>query len=408
MRLAVLPRDDAARVITSGISRGTWAVNSVHLVLSMAVLTEYMVVSDVSAALPVPLVLLVIMLGLAIWAAVNPRAWVVRVFLVAGVIIAVAYELALMSAYPPIIDEAFFIVNRPAVSLVLIGLASSTWLTGLAWNAAGFTVSLGVSFLVAAITGQPVMTGGAPILLFLIYVAMYLVFAAIQRSQRRQVPDFEELESETRRLAVEENLRSKVTAVVHDTLLNDLSLVMNAPETLDQRVVDRLRHDIATLTSTEWRHETEETAVDDSDAQLRNQIAIMLSELQWRGLSVHVTGVGPGIYRFTAGVATALLDAIRACLENVLRHSGAAVADMDIAYTADQVTVVISDQGAGFDPTVVADDRLGVRLSIIDRMRSVGGTARIWSSPGAGTSVVLSAPIRDIVTTNPESTHGRD
>lgn len=52
--------------------------------------------------------------------------------------------------------------------------------------------------------------------------------------------------------------------------------------------------------------------------------------------------------------------------------------------------VVIEDDGAGFDADRVAGERLGVRVSILERVRNAGGTADIVSSPNAGTRVVLS------------------
>lgn len=406
MRIAVLPRDVAARVVSSGISRGAWVVNAVNLALTFPILGDFMLERGLGDALIAPFALLGLMLALAIGAAVRPRAWLAGIFLAAGAICAILYELSLLAAYPAFADEALFVLNRPAVSLVLIGLISSTWIMGVAWTCAGFIVSTAVSVAVAIITGTPLVTGWGPAMMLAIYLAIYLSLGAIQRSQRTLVPDFEELESDTVRLEVEETLRSRVTAAVHDTLLNDLALVMNAPDELDRRMVDRLRSDLETLTSAQWLRESRGTPVDDSDAELRNRVMQMMSELQWRGLTVHVTGSGPGIYRISAEVAAMLVDVIRACLENVLRHSGSDVAEVDIAYTATDVTVVISDQGVGFDPADIADDRLGVRLSVIERMNAAGGTARIWSSPGTGTSIVLSAPVLEIVSSHPESTHG--
>jgi signal transduction histidine kinase len=66
---------------------------------------------------------------------------------------------------------------------------------------------------------------------------------------------------------------------------------------------------------------------------------------------------------------------------------------------------MITDQGAGFDMTAIPADRLGVRASIIDRIEAVGGSAQIWSTPGGGTSVMLTIPILKVVAPHPESTH---
>jgi signal transduction histidine kinase len=407
VRVAVLPREVAARVITSGIARGAWAVSAANLLLTIPILVEYLAIHGQSAALPVPLILLSLLVLLAIGAAILPKPWIVLSFLVLGSAGAVLYEVTLLASDPGMLTEAFFLLNRPAVSLVLVGVASTTWLTGLAWTMGGYLFSTAVSVAVAAITGLPLRTGWGPLLMLALYISAYLVLAAIQRSQRKRVPNFDELEEETRRLEVEENMRARVTAAVHDTLLNDLSLVMNAPDELDDRITARLRSDIATLTSAEWAKESAEAAIiDDQDSDLRNRIMVMMSDLQWRGLTVHITGSGSGIYRLAPEVATALVDSIRACLENVLRHSGATVAEVDMAYEETELTVIVSDQGTGFDPQAIPADRLGVRFSVIDRIRAAGGSTRIWSAPGAGTSIIIRVPILEVVTEHEESRHG--
>ncbi|CAN5196657.1 hypothetical protein BH11ACT5_BH11ACT5_10970 [soil metagenome] len=407
MRVAVLPREVAARVITSGIARGAWAVNAANLLLTIPILIEYLTVHGESASLPAPVILLSLLVLLAIGAAIQPKPWIVLSFLVLGSAGAVLYEVTLLATDPSMLTDAYFLLNRPAVSLVLVGVASTTWLTGLAWTLGGYLFSTGVSVAVAAITGLPLTTGWGPLLMLGLYIAAYLVLAAIQHSQRKRVPNFDELEEETRRLAVEENMRARVTAAVHDTLLNDLSLVMNAPDELDERITARLRSDIATLTSAEWAKESAEAVIiDDQDSDLRNRIMLMMSDLQWRGLTVHVTGSGSGIYRLAPEVATALVDSIRACLENVLRHSGSSVAEVDLAYDDAELTVIVSDQGTGFDPKAIPPDRLGVRFSVVDRIRAAGGSTRIWSAPGAGTSIIIRVPILEVVTAHEESHHG--
>ena len=56
------------------------------------------------------------------------------------------------------------------------------------------------------------------------------------------------------------------------------------------------------------------------------------------------------------------------------------------------VEVFVRDRGTGFDPDRVAEDRQGVRSSIIGRMERHGGSASVRSTPGEGTEVRLSLP----------------
>jgi signal transduction histidine kinase len=407
VRVAVLPREVAARIITSSLARAAGVVNALSLSLDIPLLIEFMTARGLVQRPPIPFLILVALVLLAIAVAVRPKPIVVAAFLVFGSIGAVAFQVVLIGIYPAFLEEGLHILNRPAVALVLVGVTATTVRAGLLWTIGGFWLSTLVTLAVSRIADVPFTPGYGPLFMVVLFLVAYGSLAAIQESLRRRVPNFEVLEEETRRLGVEENLRLRVTAAVHDTLLNDLSLVMNAPDELDTRMTDRLRADVETLTSAEWLSESAEVAVDEQDAALRNEIMMLLSDLQWRGLTVQVTGSGAGIYRLDGDVAALVVDVIRACLENVLRHSGAEVAEVDLSYSPDGVTVMITDQGSGFDPGDVPADRLGLRTSVVERVRSVGGTAKIWSSPGEGTSIVIHLPVAEIVTEHEGSPHAK-
>jgi signal transduction histidine kinase len=56
------------------------------------------------------------------------------------------------------------------------------------------------------------------------------------------------------------------------------------------------------------------------------------------------------------------------------------------------IMVEIGDTGVGFDPEVVPVERLGLRVSIIERIAGVGGIATIDSAIGEGTVVTIEWP----------------
>ncbi|MEP6480990.1 MAG: ATP-binding protein [Rhodoglobus sp.] len=398
MRVAVLPREVAARAITGSIARSAWAVNAANLALTIPLLIDFAVRENAPSALQAPLAILVGMLALSLGAYFFPRGWVVACYLVVAAVGAALYQLTLIASHPGIVNGGTFLLNRPAVSLVLVGVVAATTFTGVMWIAAGLIDSFVVAAVVAVAARVPFNPGWGPVLFFTVYLVGFVLLHAIQASQRRLLPNFGELEKETSRLGVEESMRSRVASIVHDTLLNDLSIVMTAPDDLDDRMRARLREDLQTLRSAEWLHESAAVVVtDDQDSEMRNQLMLMISDLQWRGLTVNITGSGTGIYRLAPDAATAVVNSIRTCFENVLRHSGATVADLDLAYSREEVTIMVSDQGRGFEPNSVADDRLGLRESVVERIRSVGGSVRIWSTPGAGTSIVMRVPVVEIV-----------
>jgi signal transduction histidine kinase len=86
---------------------------------------------------------------------------------------------------------------------------------------------------------------------------------------------------------------------------------------------------------------------------------------------------------------------------NAAKHAGVDRIDVYAETDGRTATVFVRDRGTGFDPETIADDRMGVRASIVARVERHGGTATIRSRPGEGTEVALSVPIRADTTSTP-------
>jgi len=377
-----------------------WAVAIAVILGTVPVLIETLALRDRLHDLPATLIILGVVLGGVVAVALRPRRWVALLFLAVGGLATVGYEVILLMGDPGIVSSSPYLVNRPALALALVGIPASRALIGIAWSVLGFAVAglAGIiSFTVAEVAFQP---GLGPLMVVALTAVAYLTLAAIQARIRARVPNFDELEAETRALALGEDLAQRTTAVVHDTLLNDLAVVMNSPDRLDDRARDRLFADLETLRGADWITTSADTEVPaEADAVLRNDLARLASEFQWRGVNMQITGSVTGSYLLSAEVSEALLGATRACLENVVRHSGAASTEVELIADANHVTVMVTDQGCGFDPAAVGPDRLGLRTSVVERMAAVGGSAKIWSAPGQGTSVIISAPILEAAET---------
>ena len=406
MRVTLLPRDAAARVITGAIAYLAWFAGAAIILLAVPVLVETLVLRHAEELIPLPLALLLIIFAAIGTAIYRMTPAVVVAYLVIASVAALVYEVVLIDAAPGLYVNELFLVNRPTLALVTIGVASSSALGGIAWCLLGYGAAGLVAVGAAILTGTAVRPGLGPTMVLLLAVLMYLTLFTIQARQRRKLPRFEELERATRRRAASADLARRTTAVVHDTVLNDLTVVMNAPDTLDPHTRERLRSDIDTLEGGEWMHTTSQVAVpDEAQAATRNELARLASEFRWRGLTVNVTGVTSGVYIYDPVAGEALVGALRATFENVLRHSGGSTANVEIMYTDTDVTFMVSDEGEGFDLDSIDPSRLGIRDSIIGRMEAAGGAARIWSSPGAGTTVLLSVPVLEVRDPGEPSTH---
>jgi signal transduction histidine kinase len=392
--IAVLPRATAAAVINRAVSRSAWAVACTILVLDLPGLLDVFASRGLEGRLAVPLIALVAMICALVLTALRPAPWLVLLYLLFGGACVVVYQWAILAADPSIQTEVTYLLNRPAVAILLVGSASAGSLLGALWCSLGFIVSLSATALAAVLAGRPTVFGWGPTLLFTAYLATYLTLALVQRSQRRRVPSFAAAEERVKRTTFQRELARRTASVVHDTVLNDLSFIISAPDQLDETARQRLRDDVATLTSADWLTQARElTDVDNSDAFVRNRLAALVSEMQWRGLTVHVSSNGSTALRSSNAAAAAGVDAARACLENVLAHSGVTVAEIVFGQENGESTIMVIDQGCGFDPDAVPADRIGLKVSVVQRVEAVGGYVRVWSAPGDGTSVLISVPV---------------
>lgn len=80
-------------------------------------------------------------------------------------------------------------------------------------------------------------------------------------------------------------------------------------------------------------------------------------------------------------------------LHNALRHAEPSTVDIDLSTSGHEVTLVVADDGKGFDGDPARDGghHLGL-ASMRERTRQAGGRLRVESRPGAGTTLRLEVP----------------
>jgi len=92
-------------------------------------------------------------------------------------------------------------------------------------------------------------------------------------------------------------------------------------------------------------------------------------------------------------VTICLFRIVQEALRNVVKHSGAAEAKVELSGHGDRVDLVISDSGAGFSPES-AEGGTGLGLiSMRERLRVVGGQLSIESEPSNGTRIRVRIPL---------------
>ncbi len=98
--------------------------------------------------------------------------------------------------------------------------------------------------------------------------------------------------------------------------------------------------------------------------------------------------------RLPRDVALCLYRVIQESLQNIIKHSGAYAATVDLRGSPSEIRLRITDEGVGFEPeSAVRKPGLGL-LSMRERLRIVGGTISIESQPLRGTRINVVVPLR--------------
>jgi signal transduction histidine kinase len=86
---------------------------------------------------------------------------------------------------------------------------------------------------------------------------------------------------------------------------------------------------------------------------------------------------------------------VRELLINVAKHARTEAALVESVRRDGTVVIRVADAGVGYDPaSAPAGKRRGQGLvAVRERLALVGGKAEVKTAPGAGTIVVLSAPL---------------
>ena len=189
--------------------------------------------------------------------------------------------------------------------------------------------------------------------------------------------------SEERRRRLQADARADMAAHLHDSVLQTFALIQR---TDDPRRITQL----ARQQERELRRWLYAVSDDPGATTLRSSIESAAAGVEDR-FDVTVSTVVVGDAAMTPAL-DALVAATSEAATNASKWSGSDQVSVFAEVEDDGVRVFVRDTGVGFDPAAVADDRLGVRESIIGRMERTGGTATITSSPGTGTEVELFAP----------------
>lgn len=214
-------------------------------------------------------------------------------------------------------------------------------------------------------------------------------------------------EERDRVIAVEEDVRRRLARDLHDSLAQLLAAALMNVRFMNKEVTRNNATSTADL-----------AALESTISKALFQVRTMLFDLrpvilETRGLvaaleaytkRLRKEGIGrlrlvvnKELGRLAPKVETAVFSIVREALSNVRRHAGAANLRVSLDRDEERLTVVVEDDGQGFDIALVEKmyaerGSIGL-LNMREWAESVGGTLNIQSVIGQGTRVTLVAPL---------------
>jgi signal transduction histidine kinase len=237
--------------------------------------------------------------------------------------------------------------------------------------------------------------------LFLLALGVSLQSLAILIAERKALGELE-LDFNSRLLAAQEHERARIARELHDDVGQRMALLQF-----------NLTRFSGTVNLNPTAH-AEVTELVDMSSQIVSALRSLSHELHPAtldivGLEIAIKGLcrdfqtqhGLQIQYSSRDVPKQLERSVSICafriaqeaLRNVVKHSGATAAVVELTNEGNRLVLCVSDSGNGFDVNAV-DERTGLGLiSMRERLRLIRGHLSIQSRPRAGTRIRVEVPL---------------
>lgn len=105
--------------------------------------------------------------------------------------------------------------------------------------------------------------------------------------------------------------------------------------------------------------------------------------------------------------STAIFRIFQEALTNIVRHANATNARISLKQDGDRVVLRIRDNGKGIDKKQLSDPKAFGLIGMRERAMSKGGDVKISATPGGGTTIIVSIPLKNMENLNAEDTNCR-
>ena len=322
-------------------------------------------------------------------------------YLVVGAAGVYWYSVTFYTQLADVVATDLIWLSLPKVAVIMVaGAGVSAWAAS-AWVVSGYVIAETFALLAALQLGARIGPDGFSLIALAMSIVAILLSVVSRFRARKAQPKLHRAAREERMASLRAGLELKAAALLHDTVLSHLAAIANTPKTeLEPALASQIRRDLEILVGEEWLREVEQPAAPTGDFR-KSPLFLAVQEAKLQGLVVDGTGDIGAVLKLDRARSNALGLAAKQCLTNVIKHSGTMNAEVAVYGSDTEVSVMIVDEGKGFEVAAVGSDRLGLRASVRRRIEGVGGTVQVWSSPGNGTSVLIRVPVA--VSANPSA-----
>ncbi|WP_157155225.1 sensor histidine kinase [Diaminobutyricimonas sp. LJ205] len=381
-----LPAHLAPGTISRALARASHGVAASSLAVA-AVIVAMLQVENPELIL-LPAILALVPIGIALVMHEQRRSISsAAAYLLVGAAATYWFVVTLSGQYPAIASTAAFTIGQLKIALILVAHGRSGW-TRLGWCTTGYVAAELAVLIAIAQTGGELRFDLPTMVVFFCVAVMCAVSGSVAPQVDRARPALHRAIQDEEVAGVRERERTTVTALVHDTILNTLTAIAATPPgELSSRLQEQIEKDLAQVAASDLAVQTAEPG------DRRSRLLEVLNECAQLGLEIETTGEIAALDRLGVEPESALALAVKQCLVNVATHAGTTQAQVAIYGGEADVSVLVIDTGRGFGTDDAPADRLGMRMSVHRRVAAVGGSTRVWSTPGRGTAVLMEVPV---------------
>lgn len=392
-----LPPHLAARTTSTAIARAG------HAAAAVCLTSVGLVVVSIQAYLPQvilwpAIVVLIPMVVLLVLLERSPSAFIAVSYLAIGGLCVVWYSLiASIQLDTPVANDDFTIVLLKLALILVVGVGPSLGIS-MVWTTAAYLVGELASIAALVILGAPWRFDTISFAVWFIVVGLLAVLRADRLTGRDSQTEIYRAARDEMLADVRRVFEQRATALLHDTVLNQLAVITATPGELSPAVRAAIRADLETIVGQEWFDVDPidpAEAADDAPGPAtdrQGRLRAIVDDAAGSEVQVQIEGDAAVLDALDSEAFDEFSRAIGQCIANVRRHAGVGTADVVLGGGGGEVSAMVIDGGRGFALDARTDGRLGVGTSIVGRLETIGGSATVWSQPGKGTSVLLRVP----------------